>query len=482
MAWVMRASGGAAELMFGRGVSASDAGIYEGTWVGDGGDPLAPLRSTMPCGSGVLADGDSLYILPPGHMLEGVYVCHVADEVFASNSLVGLLVAADLELDPAVAYPSFFNKSVDGVMHTTIPTRSQPIEACFHDNLRLDTDGRLTRVPKPREQPFATYGGYVSRLSEALASALANAPAFEPVVTVSSGYDGAAIAVLAAALDCRRAVTIAQGKPVPGVASLDDSGEAVARRLGMEVTVGDRLEYLRRDDLPEAEFLATGFSGEEVVLSSLEGKLADRMLVTAFFGDGMWWLSRPPRPVLWRSDQSGSSLGEWRLRVGFVHVPLPCLGAERYRETQRISRSAEMRPWVMGRRYDKPIARRIIEEAGIPRGTFGEIKRAVSATIHVDGPSALAPATRASLQAFAASEGTSVAFKRRRFPMWRRAALKVSRRLGLEWLAWGFERHKVALGVLEPQFGSLLLHWATSVIRARYSGVGPKPSVDSVDA
>ena len=193
------------------------------------------------------------------------------------------------------------------------------------------------------------------------------------------------------------------------------------------------------------------------------------MLVTAFFGDGMWWMNRPRRPILWRSDQSGSSLGEWRLRVGFIHVPLPCLGAEHYPDTQRISRSPEMRPWVLGRRYDKPIPRRILEEAGVPRGTFGEVKRAASATIHVDGPAALAPATRAALERFAASERRRVTFRRRRFPLWQRAVLKGARRVGIESVAARVEASKFALGVMEPEFGSLLLRWAVSVVRPRYA-------------
>jgi hypothetical protein len=223
-----------------------------------------------------------------------------------------------------------------------------------------------------------------------------------------------------------------------------------------------------RDDRPEAEFLATGFTGEEVVMSGMEHDLDRRMLVSAFFGDGMWWMNRPPRPILWRSDQSGSSLGEYRLRVGFIHVPLPCFGGEQYRVTQQISRSPELRPWIMGRAYDKPIARRILEEAGVPRGTFGEVKRAVSATIHVDGPSALAPASRASLEAFAAAEGRRVTFRRRSFPTWQRALLKASRKVGAESLARRVERGKVALGVLEPSFGSLLLRWAVNIVRPRY--------------
>lgn len=467
MAWILRARPPVAELTFGPMVCATDVGVFEGTWVGEA-DALGALRSTTTFGSGVLVDGTTLNIVPPGHMLEGVYTYRRARELIASNSLVGLLVAADLQLDPRVSYPPLFNESVNGVMHTTIPTMTDPITANFHDNLRLDLDGRLTAVPKLREQPFTTFADYRRRLSDALASSLANAPSFEPVVTVSSGYDGAAVAVLAAELGCRSAITVAEGKPVPRSRSLDDSGADIGRRLEMEVRGYERLVYLRRDDLPEAEFLATGFTGEEVVMSQMEHELPGRMLVSGFFGDGMWWMNRPPRPILWRSDQSGSSLGEYRLRVGFIHVPLPCFGGEQYRVTQQMSRSREMRPWVMGRAYDKPIPRRILEEAGVPRGTFGEVKRAVSAMIHVDGLAALAPASRASLEAFAASEGSDIAFQRRSFRVWRRAILKAARKLGAESLAWRTERRKFVLGTLEPTFGSLLLRWAVSVVRPRY--------------
>jgi hypothetical protein len=34
-----------------------------------------------------------------------------------------------------------------------------------------------------------------------------------------------------------------------------------------------------------------------------------------------------------------------------------------------------MRPWSSGKDYDKPIARRLAEEAGVPRDAFGQIKR-----------------------------------------------------------------------------------------------------------
>jgi hypothetical protein len=205
----------------------------------------------------------------------------------------------------------------------------------------------------------------------------------------------------------------------------------------------------------------------------MEQELRGRMLVSAFVGDGMWWMHRPPRPSMWRSDQSGSSFGEWRLRVGFTHVPLPCFGAYHHRGTRAISHTPDMRPWVLGRRYDKPIPRRILEEAGVPRDMFGVTKRAASGSIHADGPAALAPASRAALTEFAAREGREVKFRRRRRGLLERAGLKITRKLGLEPMAARIERRKLALAVLEPTFGNLCLRWALSVVRPRYAAVTP---------
>jgi hypothetical protein len=103
MAWVLRTRAPVAEVSLGRMVREMDSGVFEGTWVGDEAGPLTPLSSTTPFGSGVFADGDGLYLVPPGHTLEGVYLVRRVDELVASNSLVGLLVAAGLELDPDVA-------------------------------------------------------------------------------------------------------------------------------------------------------------------------------------------------------------------------------------------------------------------------------------------------------------------------------------------------------------------------------------------
>jgi hypothetical protein len=103
------------------------------------------------------------------------------------------------------------------------------------------------------------------------------------------------------------------------------------------------------------------------------------MLFTGMNGGAPWDL-RPLSvgPFLQRKDTNGNSLAEFRLRAGFIHVPVPYLGCVSHESLYAISLSEAMRPWRVGGDYDKPIARRLVEEAGVPRGLFGTTKKAVA--------------------------------------------------------------------------------------------------------
>jgi hypothetical protein len=75
-----------------------------------------------------------------------------------------------------------------------------------------------------------------------------------------------------------------------------------------------------------------------------------------------------------RLDVGGHGLGEARLTAGFIHLPLPFIGARRKEDIVTITESPEMDPWRLRNTYDRPIARRISEEAGVPRHIFGQLK------------------------------------------------------------------------------------------------------------
>jgi hypothetical protein len=84
-------------------------------------------------------------------------------------------------------------------------------------------------------------------------------------------------------------------------------------------------------------------------------------------------------------------MAEFRLLVGFVHCPVPYWGSRQIRDVNAISNSDEMRPWDVPGPYSRPICRRIVETAGVPRELFGVSKRMVAVGLrHFLTPGSLA--------------------------------------------------------------------------------------------
>lgn len=474
LAWIAEVEGVHVRVRCGTSVRCEPAGFVEGTWVGSPDIGLLP-KSTAVFGSGMVADDGGLVVVPPSHPLERIYLyidptAGRAARRIVSNSLVAVFDAAQLESDSDALYPPIFIAAADGLRDATIdiPTNRNPIVAAVYYNVRLLSDGGLALEDRPRERPFTSFADFRDRLSEALASAVANAPGYEMAIAISSGYDSTAVAAIAAPLGCRRALTFTVGKPVSGSSSLVDSGEPQARRLGMTVESFDRLDYTRRTDLPEAEFLATGMSGEDVVMVAMEGALGRALLLTG--SEEFHLKGNPYRPGMYRGDLSACSLTEFRLRTDFIHLPLLFFGATEHPSVMDVIHSPEMQPFSVPGPYDKPIQRRLAEEAGITRGTFATVKRRASGRIHADGLAAMAPDSAAAVTRFARAEGREPSF-RKRFRMKRRhrLAIRLARRLRLERLAAPLTRRRRSLIHSEPVLGSLLFRWAVSVVRPRYA-------------
>lgn len=484
LSWLARIERGSGniEVTCGSSVRLEGSGFFEGTWAGD--PDLASISGcTTVFGSGIVADEDCPVVVTPAHAISGVFTHRSAGETVISNTLVGLLVALDAQLVPTADYPGRFVRSIDGVANSPIelPTNKGAVAYHFYWNLRVGADGTITQVAKPTEEPFRSFADYRSRISAALRTSLANAGSYQPAVSLSSGYDSTAVAALAAEHGCRRALTLVEGRRSRRAAgAAADSGDATAKRLGMEVATFDRRAYLSRTDLPEAEFLATGMSGEDVVMSPYEPRLYRSILLTGTQGNGIWRVGGSHRADLRRSALDGGSLNEFRLRTDFHFVPLPVFGLAQRASVMLISASPEMKAWSVGGRYDQPISRRIAEEAGLARGSFAVTKQAASALIHSAGESELAPATLAALRVFAEAEGRSAAFGNRKgVRRWHRLVLRVAPRWRGERLVAGLRKRQRLLVHFEPVIGTLLLRWAVGVIRPRYGAFASRGSAPS---
>jgi hypothetical protein len=237
----------------------------------------------------------------------------------------------------------------------------------------------MERTLRSEPAPPDRFAAYVKLLEETVARTLANArdarrlQRYRPVAAVSRGYDSPAVAVLAARAGVREAVTFAD---VKGVGDGDD-GSAIATRLGYEVSVYPHRAYQGLAGMPRRRRFATGASARLTPRwrgSSRVRCCSPAATATSCGAPARCSLTRATRPPRTRvaARCASSTCGT------AVHFPVPYILSRDPRPLRRISLSTEMRPWSVGGDYDRPIPRRIAEEAGIPCEGFGRRKENAS--------------------------------------------------------------------------------------------------------
>lgn len=408
--------------------------------------------------------------------LEHLYLARRGPVLHVANSLPLLLVTTESTPDPRFPYyeDELRSQAMLGVKRSrrSIPSSGGAVLVHECADLLVDRDLAVTRREKPAPPAPRDFAEYEALLSGTVERVLANArdPArrhgYEPIASVSSGYDSACVAALAFRHGCRKAITFAED--APGVPDPDDGGP-VARALGMDVMGLARRAPTARA-YPEAEFCVCPPAGDRVWLVG-EEHLAGRMLLTGRGGDIQLSTSGNWRNLA-RNPLGGATMGEFRLRAGVLQFA-PLYVAWQHREAMRgIARCEALRPWSIGGDYDRPVARRILEEAGVPREAFGMHKRA-GAYVHVRAPRDLSPASRADYLEFFRDLQPSRAL------LWRMRALRSCyqanrRALGrlrarvearggtLDWRPLLARRYRLA-----PEAG-FLFHWGFARMHERY--------------
>lgn len=382
MAWLAACEPGSVMLHHGDAVEIRANTLFEGAWAGDFGSQDFAQASTV-VGSGACRSADGVTFVPPSHTLEGLYYHKQGDRLTISNSIPFLLhmTASTPTYDRHLgARFASVVLGIEAYEAKVLSTDRGAISRVLHHNLHWSFNGEISLRPKADNFAFTNYAEYRDALSREIGAVFANAAdgrrvrTYEPLSTCSSGYDSTACLVLANELGCRRAVTLARAR-----GGIDDSGQAIAAKLDVELSTFDRMDVAGDDYIHE--FLATGMGGEDLIYSCFEEAAAGSVLLTGFHGDKIWSKAGKPNNVLARGDVSGSSMAEFRLRAGFIHLPVPFIAGLHHARICRIANSGEMEPYSIGGWYDRPIPRRIAEEAGIPRDVFGMEKKAASLLI-----------------------------------------------------------------------------------------------------
>jgi hypothetical protein len=199
---------------------------------------------------------------------------------------------------------------------------------------------------------------------------------------MSSGYDSTTVATLGREFGLSEFITFDEAR-----GGDPDTGLAAAKYLGL------RPILVRRDawresaaSLPEVPFLAADGQAEDRFFLGAEQHLRGKLMLSGFHGDKIWAKSPYkkdsllPHPEIKRGDCSGLTMTEYRLSAGFINCPVPFWGCRQIHDVVAISRHPSMKPWDVPGDYSRPICRRIVETAGVPREAFGMSKRAGSIT------------------------------------------------------------------------------------------------------
>ncbi|MGE0294513.1 MAG: hypothetical protein AB7P97_19340 [Hyphomonadaceae bacterium] len=496
LAWMVRLPTGsnALELSHGRGVELFATGFFEGAW--DGPFPEAAFaEATNVFGSGgVLSQAGAVFV-GPSHTLEPLYMARNDRLAAVSNSFAFLLEGSGLALDPRDdSYGRVFSSIVHGLSQTPkeIDLKGGSLTILYHHNAVLRPDGSIAVSPKRQPPTFPDFESYRSYLRSTVQAAFDNARhperkcAYRPIATLSSGYDSAASSAIAHACGCEESISLATSS-----VGTPDSGRLAAEALGMRHTDFERMRSAPPDSALEAEFLAPGMQGEDLVYSVFGEKLTGRMLITGFQGGKIWSTTDTPHPDIRRADISGCSLGEFRLRMNFLHLPVPFIGIQRHSDVRAISNSAEMAPYMTGSGYDRTVPRRLLEEAGVARSVFG--RRKVGASILLfQGRNRLSAPTQQEVLEHWRSQGQSVPWLKAKIVWWDfgRNLYRVVRKLGkllgidrkgrlstaLAGLCRGlFGIESPVFGASHPHFTPLLI-WALSRVQERYRVAGASPS------
>lgn len=405
LAWLFDLTGGPT-VQCGADVELFGNGLVEGCWDGPFAD-FAFLGCPNLFGSGVVAADGATWFCPPCHTVDCLYAMAHRGRLLVSNSLLVLFRESGAPLAPSHRYTKRLTTVVNGIdaAETTIYRSADTVlHRVVYDDFTFER-GVIGRRRKRTPEGFADFAAYRSHLLDTLEACAGNADdprrrrRYRLLATCSSGYDSNAGAALAAQVGGRRAISLRSGRGGSG-----DSGRAIAESLGLVCVERERCSRPSGDVGAEVEFLMTGSGGADYPLATFADELEGSLCLTGYHAEAAWDARAAPSAALARTGNTGCSLAEFRLRVGFLHLPVPAIGARRDADIIAIGRSPEMAPFSVGGGYDRPIPRRLVEEAGVPRGLFGQEKRAV-ALVFSWGPMFLSPPVRAAFLRFLRERG-----------------------------------------------------------------------------
>lgn len=490
LAWCARLERGDRSLrvMHGAQAEAGPGFIAAGAW--DGRFDREDLA-----GANVLS-GTALWVEPKAVVFSSSSDAHgplfslrTGQQIFVSNSLFFLLRMTGTEPDPTE--PFYALRIVRALREcwtgkrAWLPLRSgQRVGLHFAQRLRVSTELEESISTFPAGPEPRCFADYRDQLFTGVAAVLKNAAdagrrhVYESAATLSRGYDSLAIATPAAAAGCRLGVSLSDSRhPEP----MGDCGAGIAPILGMHCEVADRWDYLNIPDLEEEESSFSTFA-LQLPIMAFERVLRGKIVVAGAVGGVLNHFESWRKSGTWRQRMrlapprvSGLSNLEQRLRIGSLSFLPMSIASRHFLALEAISRSEEMAPWRLGSGYDRPVARRLIEEAGVPREAFGQHKKGGGHASLVKGPG-LTPRGRERYKAFLEQQWQQMKLPAR---AWTKARIRMDRFVwkfvyGQKWMAALMKQLSFDVTLIPGRREDVrwpylfMLQWSHSVVSRRY--------------
>ena len=382
-------------VMHGQDVETNHQFIVEGVWDGDFQQGNFHASDHF-FGSGLCVDASNVWLVPSTALVDRLLLAEGDDQFFASNSLVCLMAYLGARPDAANNYKKQSDAILAGVndydpIFPVIHDRISEFRQLFYHPVEINQQGtcRRSRSASAELKTFEHYQNQLRQSLQAIGQNARDKARRKPLLTyttLSRGYDSTATTALVRELGITKAFTSrrsSSGIPSwlsPG-AAIDD-GSTIAQKLGIKVGYLD----FSPDHIQEDEPLFICPSPAEPELAfyhacrEIHSNPQPSILFTGYHGDKLWCRSPGEKyldSAIIRGDTSGLNLSEVRLESGFINAPVPFMYACQIASLNRLSNAPEMAPWSVGGSYDRPIPRRIAEEAGLARPDFGTRKKAV---------------------------------------------------------------------------------------------------------
>lgn len=378
LSWVAVLEPGCSDVavLHGEMVETREEWAVEAVWAGkfDEGDFD---ETDLVFGSGLRKRGSDIVFVSSATGVDRLWHISHQGKYFVSNTLPGLLSTTGLALDD-----SYKNYAQDIATVETkglyryvgkIPTTGPDVSMVYFKNILWNEDC-LSEVDKIFRTPaFIDFKGYENYLKETAIQLGDNARATSRtfgvgmLVGLSTGYDSVAAAVVARVAGCREAATIVNAT---SLWRGSDSGMSIAASLSLAC------KAYRHDESAYSREIAVwagsgGPGGRNLTLFDYPKPLC--LFFSGGYGDTLW--ERTKQGLQEPVGDYDELLCEDRLINGVFVTLVPWWGIRRAAEIQKLSLLEEMQSWTLNNDYDRPIARRLAEESGVPRDTFGIRKK-----------------------------------------------------------------------------------------------------------